>query len=441
MTQTVEAQPEQERWSQLLGLGLLGTAWRLLAAHWWQLVAIAACAYVAHDLVMRLALLAYRAGALPGLLVFSLVPLVPVVAIVLMLLVLRRRQGASGGFAAFVAAIGSVLIPFLVVYESQGDFSDDLSEFLYGGFTQVQEAQWGIDGVEPGAFDALVPDAGDPLLLAVVVVAFLLRALGARIAARDSLWQGSGARRGLRVTLRSLVGYAEIVWIVIGAVVVNTTVKGLHDWWQQRRLGRSLDDWWQSVTVSFPTFGDVGAWLATVVGTVLDGVVTGLVTPLAWLTIGVVIYGLSAAEGISEDEVVTAMQRQSRLKKVTQRVSPAVISLAWRRIADTEGHFGALLGGVAMILRSRFVPVLVFCLVYTAATTWLPYLLWDIPRSLLTRFDYVDWLALYGPMQAVSQILVLCVTAPLLAAFADALLTRFGAQSQLRLPQSISSSM
>jgi hypothetical protein len=79
--------------------------------------------------------------------------------------------------------------------------------------------------------------------------------------------------------------------------------------------------------------------------------------------------------------------------------------------------------------------------VYTAATTWLPYLLWDIPRSLLTRFDYVDWLALYGPMQAVSQILVLCVTAPLLAAFADALLTRFGAQSQLRLPQSISSSM
>lgn len=442
MSQSVDAQPEQESWSQLLGLGLLSTAWRLFASHWWQLVAIAACSYVAHDLVMRLALLAYRSGALPGLLVFSLVPLVPVTAIVLMLLVLRRRQGARGGFAAFVAAIGSVLIPFLVVYESRSDFSDDLSEFLNGGFQQVQEADWGTDGVDQAAYDGLVPNAGEPLLLAVVVVAFLLRGVGARLAGRDALWQGSPTKRGLRATLRTLVGYSEVVWIVIGAVVVNATLQGLHDWWQERRLGRSLADWWDNVTISFPSFGDLGAWLVTAVGTVLDGVVTGLVTPLAWLTIGVVVYGLSAADGISEDEVVTAMQRQSRLGKVTRRVNPAVIGLAWRRIADTEGHFGALLGGVAMILRSRFVPVLVFCLVYTAATTWLPYLLWDIPRSLLTRFDYEDWLPLYGPMQALVQILVLCVTAPLLAAFADALLTRFGARSQLRLPdQSISSSM
>lgn len=444
MKQT-QAPAEQQSWSQLLGLGLLRTAWQLFAAHWWQLVAIAACAYVAHELVMRLALLAYRAGALPGLLVFSLVPLVPLVAIVLMLLVLRQRQGSRGGVAAFVAAIGSVLVPFLVVYESQGDFTDDLSEFLYGGFQDIADEQMalGFDGEEtdPNAYDRLAIDTSSLLVLAVVVLAFLLRAVGARIAAKDALWERGGPRRGLRAALQSLVGYSEVVWIVIGAAVINTTIRGLHDWWQGRRLGRSLADWWESVTTSLPTLGAIGEWLAIVVGTVLDGVVTGLVTPLAWLAIGVVIYGLSAAESISEDEVLEAVQQQSRLQKVTQRVNPAVVTLAWRRIADTEGHFGALLGGVAMILRSRFAPVLVFCLLYTALSTWLPYLLWDVARNLLSRIDYIDWLALYGPLQAVSQILVLCVTAPLLAAFADALLIRFGARSQLRLPdQSIASS-
>lgn len=438
MAQSVEVRSEREPVSQLLGLSLFRTSWRLFTAHWWQLVAIAACSYVAHNLVMRLALLAYRGGALPGLLVFSLVPLVPLVAIVLMLLVLRRRQD-RGGFGAFIAAIGSVLIPFLVVYENQGDFNDDLSEFLLGGFNQISEQQTALalSGAEtdPGAYDSLVPDGANPLVVGVVVVAFLLRALGARLAEKDALWEPSTARRVVRVTLRSLVGYAEIVWIVIGAVVINTTLKGLHDWWQQRRLGRSLAEVWDSLSTSFPTFGAFGEWLASAVGTVLDGVVTGVVTPLAWLTIGVVIYGLSAAESISEDEVVAAMQQQSRFKRVTERVNPAVITLAWRRIADTEGHFGALLGGVAMILRSRFVPVLVFCLLYTALTTWLPYLLWDVARIAFPRFHYLDWLALYSPLQALSHILTLCVTAPLLAAWTDALLTRFGARSQLRLPE------
>ncbi|WP_156251434.1 hypothetical protein [Pseudactinotalea terrae] len=442
MTQTVEAQAQQESWSQLLGLGLLRTSWRLLAAHWWRLLAIAACSYVAHDLVMRLAVLAYRGGALPGLLVFSFVPLVPLLAIVAMLLVLRKRQGARGGAGAVIAAIGSVLVPFLVVYENRGQFSDDLSEFLLGGFTQVQEEHFASGSLDQAAYDNLVPDGSAPMVIAVVVVAFLLRAVGARAAGKDSLWQGGAGRRGLRAVLRALVGYAEIVWIVIGVVVINTALKGLHDWWQRRRIGRSLADWWESVDVSFPAFGAVGEWGVTVAGTMLDGVVTGLVTPLAWLTIGVVIYGLSAAEGISDDEVVAAMQRQNRLARVTQKVNPALVTAAWHRIADTEGHFGALLGGVAMILRSRFVPVLVFCVVYALLTTWLPFAVWDLLRNLFPRFSYIDWLATYGPAQAFAHILVLCVTAPLLAAFTDALLARFGAASQLRLPdQPISSSM
>lgn len=433
MTQTVEGPAQQEPLSQLLGLGLLRTSWRLFAAHWWRLLAIASCAYVAHDLVMELALWAYRAGALPGFLVFSLVPLVPLIGTVLMLLVLREHQH-GGGVTGFVAAIGSVLIPFLVVYESQGDFLEDLSTFLNGGFQQLWEEQAAevLAGGQSN-FDQLNIDTSAPLVLAVVVAAFLLRAVGARFAGNDTLWQG-GARR-LRVPLRMLVGYSEVVWIVIGASVVTTGLRGLHDWWQDRRVGRALEDWWEGFIASFPSLGAFGEWIVTAIGTLLDGAVSGLVAPLAWLTIGVVVYGLSAADSIAEDEVVDAVSRSERLGRVTQRVNPAVITLAWRRIADPEGRFGALLGGIAMILRSRFVPVIVFCLLYTAISTWLPYLVWWLARTVLPRFDYRDWLAAYGPLQALAQIAVLCLTAPLLAAWADALLTRFGARSQLRLPE------
>lgn len=422
MTQTVGVQPQQGL-SELLGLGLLRTAWRLLTAHWWQLLAIATCAYVLHHYLIQAAVRVGRAGAVPGLLVFSLVPLVPLVATVLMLLVLRERHQSSGGLASFIAAIGSVLIPFLVVYESQGDFLDDLGSFFNVGFE---------DDMETGA-DTLyrTPDATSPLVIAVVAAAFLLRAVGSRLADRDTLWQGR--QRPLRSVLRSLMGYAEVVWIVLGTVVVTAGLRGLHDWWQQRRIGRGLADWWEGFTASFPTLGAFGEWLTAAVGTLLDGVTTALVAPLAWLTIGVVVYGLSAADSISEHEVLAAVRRTSRLSRVTQRVNPAVITLAWRRIADPEGRFGALLGGVAMILRSRFVPVLVFCVLYTVLTTGLPFAIWDLARTVFSRFEYPDWLAAYGPLQALSQVALLCLTAPLLAAFADALLVRFGARSQLRL--------
>ncbi|HLV56056.1 MAG TPA: hypothetical protein VKY71_10845 [Actinotalea caeni] len=423
MTQTVGAPPQQSL-SELLGLGLLRTSARLLAAHWWQLLAVATCAYVAHHYLIELAVRVGRAGAVPGLLVFSLVPLVPLVAIVLMLLVLRERRTGGGGVAAFVAAIGSVLVPFLVVYESQGDFMDDLGSYFNVGFED--DMATGSDTL------ARTPEPTSPLVIAVVGVAFLLRVVGARAAERESLWRGG--RRPLRSTLRALNGYAEVVWIVLGTVVVVAGLRGLRDWWRDRRLGRALADWWDGVAVAFPDLGALGDWLVTAVGTVTDGVVTGLVAPLAWLAIGVIVYGLSAAEGIAETEVVDAVRRTSGIGRVAQRVDPGVITLAWRRIADPEGRFGALLGGVAMILRSRFVPVLVFCVVYTVLTAALPYAVWEVARTVFTRFDYPDWLAAYGPLQALVHVLLLCLTAPLLAAWADALLIRFGARSQLRLP-------
>jgi len=435
---TVEVSEQREPLPRLLGLGLVRTAWRLLLAHWWQLIAIAACAYVAHHYVMAAAVWMGRHGAVPGLLVFSLVPMVPLLATVLMLLILRRHS-RRGGAAAFLTAIGSVIVPFLVVYESQGDLRSDIGDYFNAGFWDDANSPQGVWGTGEISTLDRIPEATSPIVLTVVVAAFLLRAIGSRAVGRDRLWE-SGRAPWLRPTLRFAIGYAEVVWIVLGAVVIKAALSTLNAWWLGSRLGDALLGWWDSVRVSLPSVGALGDWLSAAVGTVLDGVVTGLVTPLAWLAIGVVIYGLSAAEGISEESVVESMQRRQRLSGLTRRVDPAVVTLAWSKIADTDGRFGALLGGAAMILRSRFVPLLTFCAVYTIVATGVPYAVWDLVRALGSRLDYLDWVAIYTPVSAIASIVGLCLTAPLLAAFADALLMRFGAASQLRLDQPISSS-
>lgn len=437
MSATAEVTEQREPLTHLLGLGLLGTAWRLFLAHWWQLVAVASCAWVAHHYLMAAAVWTGRQGAVPGLLVFSLVPMVPLLATVLMLLILRRHTH-RGGAAAFVTAIGSVIVPFLVVYESQGDFRQDIGEYFNAGFWDDTNSAQGVFGTDEIDTLARIPEATSPIVLAVVVAAFLLRAIGTRVVERDRLWEHGRAPGWLRPGLRFAIGYAEVVWIVLGVVVVNAVLSGLSTWWQGSRLGDGLMDWWASVRVSLPSIGAFGDWLSAAFGTFLDGVVTGLVTPLAWLAIGVVIYGLSAAEGISEQSVLESVQRRQRLGALTRRVNPAVVTLAWRKIADPEGRFGALLGGAAMILRSRFVPLLTFCAVYTILVAAVPFAVWDLARGLGARLDYVDWVALYTPISAVASILGLCLTAPLLAAFADALLQRFGAASQLRLDQPMS---
>lgn len=439
MAETVRVETPQGRGSitELLGLGLLRTAWRLLRSHGWKLVAIAACAYAAHEVVMDVAVWFYQFGAVPGFLAFSLVPVVPLFATALGLLTLRRHQERSGA-GALVTALGAVLIPYLVVYETQGGFREDLSTFLNGGFNSVSEreaaAELAGQSGDPNAYDSLVPEFDSALVLGVVLAAFLLRVVGARLAERETLWR-SGRIRWVRGVLRVLAGYSEIVWIVLGAATIRFGLENLRGWWTDRRLGRAVSDWWEGFQTSLPDLAGVFEGLLTVLLTVLDGVVTGLLTPVAWLAIGVVVFGRSAAATISDDEVLSSVRGGQRLGRVAQRVNPGVITVAWHRIASTEGRFGALLGGIAMIVRSRYAPVLTFCLVYTLLSTWSPYLVWDVASSVLSqRIAYVDWLAFYGPLQAVASIVTFCLVTPLLAAFADALLTRFGAASQLRLP-------
>ena len=190
----------------------------LLTHHWLPLLAIAAASLLAHELLGRLAVAAGLIGAVPGFLALALVPLAGLAALVGMLLVVRSREARRSHVWGVVAAAGSVLVPFLVVYESRGDLRADLIDYVRGTLYEQLGAE---------AVISALPQIASWTVLAIVVAALVVRSLGARLASNDQWGTVEGPRRGL---LHVVVGYAEAVWMTLGARVLTGVLSGLTLW-------------------------------------------------------------------------------------------------------------------------------------------------------------------------------------------------------------------
>ena len=397
--------------------GLLRDAAAVLARYWLPLLAIAAASLLAHELLSRGAVKAGVVGAVPGFLALALVPLASLGALVGMLLVVRSREARRSDFWGVIAAAGSVLVPFLVVYESRGDLRTDLIDYARGTLYEQLGAETIVSGL---------PQIASWLVLGIVAAALVVRALGSRLVDHDGWGTLEGPGRG---SLRIVLGYAEVVWMTLGAWVLTGALNGLSGWWSDRAVAQGLATYWAQVRESLPSLGAVGDWVLGAVPLVTDAVVTGLVVPISVLTIAVIVYGLQVADTVTPDEVVAAVRR-GRWTGLTGRVADAPLRQAWRRLSDTEGRFGALIGGLALVLRSAFAPVLVYCLLFTLVAQ-LDVVVWRLVRLLLGWRPELVWEGLFAPLNGVAELLTLVLTVALTAVFADRLLTRFGAASQV----------
>lgn len=404
-------------------LGLRESAWLLrdaavlLGRRWLPLLAIAASSLLAHELLSRLAVKAGVVGAVPGFLALALVPLASLAALVGMLLVVRSRGPRRSNFWGVIAVAGSVLVPFLVVYESRGDLREDLIDYVRGTLYEQLGAETVISGL---------PQIASWLVLGVVATALVVRAVGSRLVRHDRWGTLEGPGRGV---LHVAVGYAEVVWMTLGAWVLTGAFSGLNAWWSERAVAQELSAYWARVRESLPSLGALGDWVLGAMPVLTDAVVTGLVVPISVLTIAVIVYGLQVADSVSPDEVVAAVRR-GRWTGLTRRVGDAPLRQAWRRLSDTEGRFGALAGGLALVLRSAFVPVLTYCLLYTLIHQ-LDVVVWRLARLALGWRPELVWEGLYAPLNGIAELLALVLTVVVTAVFADRLLTRFGAASQV----------
>ncbi len=424
-----QAPQAPERTPVLLGLDLLRTTGALLRQHWVPLMLIALCAAFARFSLMDLVVWIARQGALPGFLALSLVPFVPLVAVVAMLLLLRRRRRNSTPFGDMLAAIASVLVPFLVVYQGSRGLDDDLVAYAYEGWrddmSQVEDFSEATETV------SRIPLAESLTVIAVVVAAVLIRLFGAHLVRTRSLWRGPEDPR--RMGTQIVVGYAEIVWVVLGAYVVTYVVRESRSWLQAREVTRWMEnfqDWiagfWPQVDFVLPIALD---WL----GRIGAGAVAGILVPTSWLAIGVIVYGTQAADLVRVEDLVRLRRTSPFFAKVVEKVGLVPIVRAWKLLTNPDGRFGALVGAGAMILKVGWTPILTFCIVYVAVSQ-LPLLIWQLVGRLFSPLSQNAWAAISDPVSVILNAIVLVVSTALLAASADALLSRFGAPSWLRLP-------
>lgn len=397
---------------------LVRASGRLIARHWLPLLALAVGALAANAVLAQLAVVAGRAGAVPGFLVLALVPLSGLVALVGMLLVLRSRQSGRSDVWGVVAAVGSVLIPYLVVYQSRGDLRADLIEYVNAGLID--------DGYSAVEFQRL-PQIGSWLVLGIVLAAVLVRSLGSRWLQRTHGDNPDDPRRGL---LRVVVGYSEAVWVTLGVWVVTGVAAILGIWWASRSVSQQLFAFWAQVRIDLPSLGALGDWFTSAIPVITDAVVTGVVVPLSMLTIAVIVYGLQVADTLSADDVVRAASR-GRAGALTRRVGEARLRQAWAAFTETSGRFGALTGGVLLVLRSAFAPVLAYCVLFTLIAQ-LDGVVWWLARTILGYRSELVWQAWYDPLNGIAQVVTLVLTVAVTAVFADRLLTRFGAAGQLK---------
>jgi len=420
------------------GLRVLADAGRLLARHWPALVAVAVLAEVVHRLALEAALAVAPTSGVLGLLVLCFSPLATVVGIVVMLHVLRREPRTERDrleVRALLGSIASVLVPYLVIYEFYGGLSSDWQAYVdAAALDHAFAAGAGIETANP------IPEGFGVTVVLVVAAALLARTLLDRIARRlDATVAASGGetRRSARsAAVRIAAGYCEVVWIVLGAFTVTALVGRARDWWAARVVVVELTTWWDGVVARVDALQTLVAAVGPTTSLLVAGVVTGLVVPLAWLTLGTIVYGVEAIDVVDPVHVTAdgpgvAGRTARAVDRFNRTLGAGGARRAWEMMLDPGRRFGGLVGALAMLWRSRWGAVLLFCVAF-ALLTLAEQVVFTAAGSLVGQPGIVVWRAIVDPLDAVATVVVQVLTTVLLASAADALLANLGLPSALR---------
>ncbi|TDD65270.1 hypothetical protein E1262_25740 [Jiangella aurantiaca] len=408
---------------------VVGRAGRLLARHWPVLLAILFAGEAGRYAALWAAVeLSDYSGTL-GVLVLVLGPLAAVSALIAALYALRHSlpslqasadEAAATGedpatrrHASVVTVLGSVMIPFLAIYASYGYLSEDVFRFVNTAVTDEllnnPDLLLGTGEVDQDR-TAL---ATGWLAMALVAIAIVLRyGLGVLARRRPMKWVPWAA------------AYVEVLWLVTLARMLATHQEAAVAWIQERAVARAIADGWQSLLAFFGPVGnavDVGSrWLFELLADA-DAL---LVIPVAWLTVGAVVYGQQLREPERRRQ---ASHRRPRGGLVRRMHAPA------RQVGNelTGGlgdRFGALVSGLRRLAVAGLAPMLLFALAFVAAQR-LEYAVELFWRDLLGPLPLDAYLAFAPHTSMVSHVIGTVVVVCLLGAAIDRVLTRGDGQT------------
>lgn len=305
-----------------------------------------------------------------------------------------------------LALIASTLVPFLTVYAAQGYLRDDVYRWVNEANADelLNNADTAFHGA--AADTARTTIAGDQRLWMLVGVALVLRWLVNRLGLPDraTAW-------GL------LAAWLEVTWVTLFAHQVPRAFEKLKDWADGRvAVVRARELWLSAVDVLGPLGSAVESargWLWGVLGD-FDAIV---VIPIAWLTVGAVVYG----RRITEPEARIAARE--RIDRRLQRLPRPVQRWGGDFLDDVGARFAGLFKGLRLLAVAGLVPMLLFCLVFLLATQ-AKYATMEVFRWVTGPLDSIDAPAFWPWMDVVAQGVYTLLVVGLLAAAVDRVIRR-----------------
>ncbi|MGX5681215.1 hypothetical protein [Schumannella luteola] len=325
---------------------------QLYARHLPALLAFFLAGWIANYLLIRFGGFVANIDPLYGYLVLPLAVLVRVASFVAMFLVLRPGKN-------FVEALGSSILPFLIVFATWGLIKTD-----WVAFASAQLEQRSLDGTEPPLFVTVTP-----ITVGVVVVAFVLRLLLKRSSERLPKWFGF------------IAAYLEAVWIFLAIDLIGQVTGWVIEWLDGRRLVAWVNDTLTAIgeTVAPLKFLWEGAgWLLG-----QAGVVIGL--PLAWLTLAGIVYAVTRPE---DSPTRLAAAAEKRLKRFPPFIRARLADIG----GDLAGRWLPISQAARLIWRSGPITMALFVLSYAVLSTIATWIQFGVNR-LIGPHDLNFWMA------------------------------------------------
>lgn len=355
-----------------------GRALTLLLRHLPQLVTVICLGLAGRHAVIWCAVWLSSFSSLAASLVMPLAPLSVMVSLIFCLWLLRPslpflsatfpdRDETSSRLR--LMSVGGLLISFLTVYSTHGMLKEDLAAFRRAATLDEFQNQ----GFEADFGRAFVMDTWT--IVGLIVVTVILRKIIGYFAL---------AEKGLGFSYFS--AYLEVLWMSMVSVVLTNQLSSIQDWALSRRsmapAYRSYVDVKTSLQETAGPLVDAWAWLADKLPA-LNQLIT---IPIAWLTLGAVVFGTSIAAKQAADQAkeeteeatggthsaAAEQRRESARVRMRKRVKATAEQEAKHAfdnaLQPVAGPLKTTWDGLRTLARAGLVPMTIFCLIFIFAT-------------------------------------------------------------------------
>lgn len=328
---------------------------RLLAEHWPALLFWFFLQRVLYGLLLDAAVSLVATSLLLAYAVIALLVVSQLATVIAMFLCLRpglpmlsRRDvpqgiGASGRHQAWTRALAVALLPFFAYYTTWG-LLDGLRRDFQIAFVQNYAFTETLKTAAPK--DVL----HQPYLWLALIVAWAVRAFAQRRAKRHDG----------RIGWSLLATACEAYWVFVGARAIAQAIGIGKDWWQERAVHQALTTWWEDPRALFHLLAPLKQALAPVwdIATTAFG---GIVTPMVWLAITAIIYGMDMRRAQKLD---AADAHLSRLGARFSALPLLVRKMAGKASEGWTSKGVPITNSLRLVLRAGLPAVVVLCVCY-----------------------------------------------------------------------------